>query len=230
MDYPLIRGRRLRVTKLDGCGAPVEGPASTVVTGGFVTLAFAPNNRTIDGITVTNAYGENEIDEPAQSKFSNYTVTGTFAKVMPELFSLMTGMPVVHDAAGAEAIGIRINSQVNVDLTGFAAEVWSKVPQQVCTESGDPAYGYTIAPFIKGGVLGGITFENNAITFSLEAATTQDGNDWGSGPYNVEMDDSVPPVAAPLNTPLDPYDHLQLIRTEVAPPAVTDGAVALVVP
>jgi len=48
---------------------------------------------------------------------------------------------------------------------------------------------------------------------------TKGGNTWGVGPYNVLMDATVPPgAAAPLPTALDPYDHLLLIDTAVAPP------------
>lgn len=224
-DFPLVRGRRIRVTKLDGCGRPVLAPDSRVVSAGFTTVAFAPNNTTIDAITVTNAYGENCVDEPGSSKFSSYGVTGTFCKVMPELFSMLTGMPVVKDAANAVAIGIRVNSQIDVDLSGFALEVWSKVPQQVCGTSSVPSYGYTVAPFIKGGVLSGITFENAAVTFGLEGATTRDGNAWGAGPYNVELNASG--VQGPLNHPLDPYDHLELIKVDVPPPSDTVGAEAV---
>lgn len=224
-DFPLVRGRVLRVTRLDGCGVPVLSPESQVVTNGFISVVLTPNNVTIDAISLTNANGDEIVSVPSTSRFSNYTVTATFGKVMPELFSMMTGMPVIYDAAGAEAIGISINSQVDVDLTGFALEVWSTVPQIACVEGGDPSYGYSLLPFLKGGVLSGVTFENGAISFGIENATTRDGNGWEEGPYNVERDESELP--GPLNTPLDPNDHKRLQLVTVAPPEVTDGAVAL---
>lgn len=227
-DFALVRGRRLRVTKVDGCGRVVYGSKSQVVTGGFITVAFAPNNSTVDPITVTNASGETCVSEPGSSKFANYGVSATFCKVQPEMFAMMTGMPVVMDAAGANAIGLRVNSQIDLDLSGFAMEVWSKVPQALCGSSGDPEYGYALAPFIKEGVLGGLTFENAAVSFTLENATTQDGNDWGAGPYDVEKDAS--DVSGPLNEAMDPYDHLKLIKTTVAPPSDTTGAAPLVAP
>jgi hypothetical protein len=227
-DFKLIRGRRLRVTKTDACGSPYLGPDSRVVTSGFITLGFTTNNVTTEAVSVVNANGEECISEPAKSKFANYTVAGTFCGVMPELFSMLTGMPVVKDAAGLEAIGIDVDSSVDIEATGAAVEVWSTVPGGACDESGDPEYGYTISPFLKGGVLSGITFENGALTFGFEGATTRDGNSWGAGPYDVELDETSTP--GPLNIPLSSTNHLRIIKTSVAPPAETDGAEALGVP
>lgn len=227
-DFALVRGRRVRITKVDNCGNVVLGPANRVVSKGFVTMGFTPNNTTVEALTVTNANGEECVREEGSSKFSNHTVAGTFCKVMPELFSMITGMPAVYDAAGLEAIGIRYNSQIEIDLSAWALELWSKVPQANCGPSGLPSFGYALAPFIGSGTLSGITFENAAITFGIEAATTKDGNNWGAGPYNVELNDSG--VTGKLNHPLDPYDHLELIKVQVPPPDETDGAEAVGVP
>lgn len=224
-DFALVRGRRLRVTKTDGCGRVVLGPDSRVVTKGFISVTLTPNNTTTDAISVTNAAGEECVREEGSSAFANWGVAGSFCGVMPELFSMMTGQPVVRDAAGLEAIGIRQNSKVDVELVGFAMEVWSKIPGGACDESGNPEWGYMVLPFIKGGTLGGVTFENGAINFSIENATTRDGNEWGAGPYDVELDETGAP--GPLNEPLDPFDHSSLQRVNVDPPEETDGADAL---
>lgn len=226
--FSLIRGRRLRATKVDRCGNPVLGPRSRLVTKGFITLTFTPNNETTDAITVTNASGEQCISEPAQPRFVNGTVAGTFCKVMPDLFSMLTGMPTVRSADDLEAIGIRLNSRVDIDASAAGLEVWSSVPQAVCGVSGLPDYGYSIMPFVKGGVLSGITWENGALTFGIEGATTRDGTAWAAGPYDVELDENG--VPGPLNRPLDAYDHFEMIKVQVAPPEPTDGPVALGVP
>jgi hypothetical protein len=112
-----------------------------------------------------------------------------------------------------------------VDLTGVALELWSSVPQGVCDESGNPEYGYFVLPFMKGATLSAITIENGAITFGIEGATTRDGNEWGSGPYDVELDEVGDP--GPLNTPLTTTEHLRLQKVGVAPPEPTEGADAL---
>jgi hypothetical protein len=227
-DFPLIRGRRLRLTRTDGCGAPVRGPDSRIVTRGFITMTLTPNNITTDAISVVNAAGEECVGEPASSKFANFGVAGTFCKVMPEAFSMFTGMPVVRDAAGLEAIGLNFDSAVDIDLSGVAIELWSSVPQGACDASGNVEYGYFALPFAKGGTLSAISIENGAITFGIEGATTRDGNAWGAGPYDVELDEDGLP--GPLNLALTSTTHLRLQRVGVAPPVETDGAEALGVP
>jgi hypothetical protein len=227
-DFPLIRGRRLRATRTDGCGNPVLGPDSRIVTRGFITMTLTPNNTTTDAISVVNANGEECVGEPASSKFANFGVAGTFCKVMPEFFSMITGMPVVRDAAGLEAIGLDFDSAIDIDLSGVALELWSAVPQGACDASGNVEYGYFVMPFAKGGTLSAISIENGAITFGIEGLTTRDGNQWGAGPYDVELDEFG--VPGPLNDPLTSTKHLRMIKVGVAPPAETDGAEALGVP
>lgn len=77
-----------------------------------------------------------------------------------------------------------------------------------------------LLPFVVGGVLGDIEITGeDAVTFSMTGAYTKGGNGWGVGPYDVLMDNTTPPgVEAPLPTALDPFDHMLLVSTSVAPP------------
>lgn len=227
--FSLVRGRALRVTKLDGCGSVVRGPASTVTTDGFISVGLTANTDEGESISVTNAAGRVCIlDEPCPV-FTGYSIEVAFCGVDPDLFSLMTGQPVIKDAAGANAVGIRINSQINLCDSGFAMEMWSNVPIAACDASGSASYGYFLIPFVKGGTLGDVSIENGAINFTLTGAKSKDGSEWGVGPYNVVRNASG--SAAPLATPVDPGDHLHLEVTTVAPPNVdTCGGVQLGVP
>lgn len=223
--YALVRGRALRVTKLDGCGAVLPGPRSQVSTEGFISVGLTANNEEGETISVTNAAGNICIlDEPAP-RFTGYSIEVAFCGVDPELFSLMTGQPIVLDADGDTAIGVQVNSDVDVDLSGFAMELWSNVPVAACDESGGASYGYMLIPFVKGGVLGDLTVENGAINFTLTGASSKDGNEWGVGPYDVVRDGTGDP--SPLLEPLPSKNHLHLQLTTVAPPAFTEGAVPL---
>jgi hypothetical protein len=99
----------------------------------------------------------------------------------------MTNQSVVFDAAG-DAVGFRVNSKVKTGDANFALEVWSNVPGVACEDpNAEGSFGYTLLPFIKGGVLGDFTIENGAVTFTLQNAATKDGNAWGKGPYNVAI-------------------------------------------
>ena len=224
--FSLVRGRALRVTRLNGCGQTVLGPDSVVVTDGFISVGLTANNEEGETISVTNAAGEVCVLDEPQPKFVNYGVEVSFCGVDPELFSMMTGQPVVLDAAGELAVGMRVNSKINLGDKGFALEMWSNVPVAACDSSGSASYGYFLLPFLKGGVLGDFTVENGAINFTMTGASTKDGSEWGVGPFDVVRD--INGTAGPLNEPIADGDHLHLEVTTVAPPTTTvNGAVAL---
>jgi hypothetical protein len=214
--YGSVKGRRMRATRLDGCGRVVYGDASQAVSKGFVSVAWEANTLDTDEINQTNAAGERCIYEPAETEFVGYTMTAVFCEVDPELFSLITGQRVYLDENG-DAIGFTINSKISLGDRGYALEVWAGSPAaDACTDpTATGRYGYFLAPYLKGGYIDGYTVENGAINFTIAGARTRDGNQWGSGPYNVM---SVGGVAAPLLTPLDPDDHKLLIWVTVAPP------------
>jgi hypothetical protein len=226
-SFPLVRGHAMRVTALDGCGLPDYGADNMAVSEGFVSVALTANVNEPEEIVVTNANGKTCVRDTGSPEFQGYTAEITFCDVTPCLFSLITGQPVVLDAAG-EAAGFRMNSSINLTGKAFGLEVWMGVPGVAC--SGDAgSYGYLLLPFLTGGVVGDFTIENAAITFTITGAITKEGNNWDVGPYNVTMD-VTGLIPSPLPDPLDPDDHLYVIYTEVAPPAPTDGCAALVDP
>ncbi len=223
--FSLVRGRAMRVTRLDGCGRIDLGSRSQVVTEGFISVGLTANTEEGETISVTNAAGKICIlDEPAPS-FTGYTIEVAFCGVDPDLFTLMTGQPIVLNADGTDAVGFRVNSAVRLDGSGFALELWSNVPVAACDASGGASYGYFLIPFVQGGTLGDVTIENGAINFTLSGASSKDGSEWGVGPYNVVRNTAGAP--SPLREPIDPNDHLHLQVTTVAPPTPSCGAVAL---
>src|SRR5262245_3359074 len=225
-SFPLVRGRTMRVTKVDGCCAPAYGDDNMVVTDGFVSVALTSNITEPEEIVVTNANGQTCVRDPGCPEFNGYGVELTFCYVSPCLFSIVTGQPVVLNADG-DAVGFRMNSDVSVCGQGFALEVWMGVPGVACAgEAG--AYGYLLLPCLQSGVIGDFTIENAAVTFTVTGASTKDGNGWGVGPYNVALDSGGNP--APLAEALDANDHLLVTFTEVAPPDPTDGCQPLAPP
>lgn len=211
--YPVVRGRRLRATRLDGCGNPVLGPDSTVVTGGFISVALTANIEEGEAINVTNANGDVCVLDQPCPKFQDYSVVVTFCDVNPVLFNLMSGQPLVEN--GADTVGFRVNSDVDACDSGFALELWTGVPSDACEVGANASYGYMLLPFVQGGVLGDFTVENAAINFTLTGARTKKGGGWGVGPYDVVSDAGTP---SPLATAIAAGDHLHLERTSVAPP------------
>lgn len=227
--FSLVRGRSLRVTKTDGCGAPVLGE-SQVVSDGFVSVALTANTDEGTTISVQNAAGKTCIlDEPCPT-FTGYSVEVQFCEVDPALFSLMSGQSPVEDADGG-TVGFRVNSGVDACGSGFALELWSQVPAGACDPDTGESYGYFLIPFLRGGVLGDFTVANDAINFTLSGATSRDGSTWGTGPYDV-VDNGAGATfdAGPLLEPIDPKDHLHMQLTTVPPPDASCEYIAVPAP
>lgn len=213
--FSLVRGRAMRVTRLDGCGAVDLGPDAAVVSDGFITVQLTAQTDEGETISVTNAAGKVCIlDEPCPV-FTGYEVQIEFCGVNPLLFELVTGQPSVLDADG-NRVGLRMNTKVDACGSGFALELWSSVPSAVCDPNAGVSYGYFLVPFLKGGVIGDFTVGNDAVNFTMSGAKTKDGNNWDVGPYDVVKDDTG--AAGPLLDPVDPDDHLWMQLTTVAPP------------
>lgn len=225
-QFSLIRGRALRVTRLDGCGNPQPGPDSVVSSKGFISVGLTANTEEGEAISVTNANGDICISDTPAPKFTGYGVEINLCGVDPNLVNLLTNQPLVYDGSlDPIAIGFRVNSKVNLDESGFALELWSGVPAAACEPGQSQAFGYMLLPFIKGGVLGDLTVENGPVNFTVTGAQSKDGSSWGVGPYLVTLDGDGD--ASPLLEPIDANDHLHVQVTSVPPPIAEGGGTPL---
>lgn len=217
----LVKGRRLRVTRLDACGRPVYGDDATATSKGFISVAFSARTNESDAIQITNAAGEIIVEEASVLTLSGYGVEMVFGEVDPDLFSLITGQDVVLDGDG-NAVGFDIDTQIELTGAGFALEVWAGSPAgDACVdENAQGSYGYILLPFLQGGILGDFTVENGGISFTITGANTKDGNAWGVGPYDVMLSAGNP---APMLTPVSTTTALRVLLVDVAPPAALTG-------
>jgi hypothetical protein len=222
----LVRGRRLRVTTLDNCGRVIYGDDSHAVSKGFVTVNFTANTTETDEINVTNANGEPCVYEASQQTLAGYTLEIAFCRVDPELASIVTGQPVVIGPDGSTIIGFDIDTKIEISEVNFAFELWMGVKKgdTACAAGTGEKLGYLLLPFLSGGILSDFTVENNAITFTLTGARTQDGNAWGVGPYGDIMYDAAGTVIGPMNSPISTTTALRLIEVDGAAPEAADGA------
>lgn len=226
----LVRGRRVRLTRLDGCGHPVYGECSTVVTKGFISVAFTANTTESDEINVTNAAGETCVYEPAETSLAGYSVEIQFCEVDPDLFALVTNQPTVTDSMD-NVIGFDIDTSTSLDSGGFALELWAgSAAGDACDSGGsEGSYGYLLLPFIRGGIVGDFTVENGAVTFTITGGATRNGNSWGVGPYDdIQLDGTGNP--GPMLSPIGTNVALRTILTDVAPPEAACGCRPLMDP
>jgi len=222
--FAQVRGSVIRVTRLDACGNPDPGASAVVVSKRISTVSIEEVSDDGTNIRERNFGDELCIVDDAFSQVLGYTAEIALCGVDPDLVSLLTGQPVVTNAAG-DIVGFDANTGIDLDSFGFSLEVWSRIAGAACDASGNRQWGYTVFPFLKGGRLGGFSFENGAVQFTVSNAQTRDGNGWGVGPFDVDRDDTSTP--APLNTPLDTNTHYRNIVVTLDPPAASCGASAL---
>lgn len=220
----------MRATRLDSCGAPVVGPCSTVVSDGFVSIAWESEIKEGTEVEVLKANGRLCVSDKACDEIKWLNLTIAFCQVNPDLFEMITGFPLVVDWEGT-SVGNRVGRDILCD-GGFALEAWTRVPGQPCVVGAEDSkpWGYFLAPWVKGAVLTGFTMENDAASFEITARTELGGN-WGVGPYDVDATDALN-TAGPLLTPIGPRDFLDMHLTTIQPPEVPEdcGCVALPAP
>lgn len=222
-----IRGRRLRVTRLSATGLPVYGDEAAATSKGFVSVAYTTNLSEGEGIDEQNAGGESCVYEPGVTSLQSFSVEATFCDVDFAVLSVITGQEIILDADG-KIIGMDESTDVDMSAVAFALEVWPGAQTDATPSSGSEGFfGYVLTPYLTGGVVSDITVENAAISFTVTGMTTKNGNNWGSGPYNVELVGGVP---APLSTPLGSNSHRRIMFTEVAPPTLYTGLIPVLDP
>jgi hypothetical protein len=210
-------GKRLRATGLDVCGAVVPGEAEEVSTDGFITVNLSSEIEDGTEIILKKASGALCVNEKRADSFKRFTVEIEFCGVNPSLLALVSNAEPYEDYAG-DIAGFTV-PEGEIDKA-FSLELWTGLSGQSCLpgQTGE-ASGYMLLPYVQSGVLGDITIDGeNAVTFSITGAATKGGNAWGVGPYNVMLDETG--AAMPLPTALDPFDHLLLVDTALAPPPI----------
>lgn len=216
--FSIVRGNVIRATRLDACGRIDDGPCASVVTDGFISIAYTSRVTESEAIVLTKANGKTCVNDAPPPKWEGWGVTGTFCEVNPLLFEMLTGQEVLYNAEGLP-IGFNAEEGVNLAGRGVALELWSDVPSDACDPddvNAQGAYGYSLLPFLQGGVLGDRTIENAGITFTIQGMNTRKGAAWAEGPYDVIIGEDGNP--GPLLRPVTAKTHEMFFFTSVAPP------------
>lgn len=224
----LIQGTRLRVTRIDGCGAVDGGADATVVTNGFVSVSIKDNVESGDEFKVKLADGSFCINQRSKPNLNWVEVSINMCQVAPELYELLTGSPLVYDDATPTPNAVGFGRDGTTYATAsFALELWTNIGRsaaQACTGTA-VRYGYLLLPWLVEGSLGDLTVENGPISFTIDAITSP-GNDWGVGPYDVVVDRFGDPSPLLDAIPHDRHVHLQF--TDQPPPDTLLGYQPLV--
>lgn len=223
----LARATRMRLTRLDACGAPDPGPTGQLVTDGFINVDYSPTYLDPEEITQLNANGDLCVDDQGRPALRWLDLSIVMCRVDPDVVNIVTGNPlVVNDALTPEAVGFRINSALT-GTANFAMELWSRVANQACDADGNALYGYWLVPFVVQARIGQWSVANAALNLTLTARTSVDSQ-WDLGPtsYTVRAD-AVSGTPERILTAIDDDDHVHFEIVSVAPPAAACGATTL---
>lgn len=217
--FATVRGRTIRITKLDACGMPVAGSANQFVARTFATVKKAANRDMGEEIKVRNADDTIGNYQRGRKTLLDFDIEITFSASDTGALPMMSGDPVVLDwqstVVGWEELALTAGGAT------WALEVWTGTSQTACSSTG-AQYGYYLFPFIENAHVESDDITNKESNFTVKA-NTKGPNQWGKGPYLVVPTDSsntagrlLVPVAA------NAHDHFQL--TTIAPPAVPANA------
>lgn len=228
--FPIVKGTRLRATKINSCGLPIAGPANRLVTSGFVTANISAVMRDADELEQVNAEGKVCVIERTPPIRKYYTAEIELCNVNTGLISMFTGWEQVLDW-NDKSVGFRDQAEVETDY-GVALEIWTggKAEDDCPAPEDDDVFSVTGSGKQYGYLLLGSTeFTMGDIEVGAQVSTlTLSGitiplSQWGRGPYNVAATDAAG-TPGRLLVPTSSKEHLTMFRTPVAPPAVTKGS------
>lgn len=179
--YAIVRGSAIRVTELGRRGQvtdPVRSVASKTVAKVTISEVTEKGNSEI----VRSPEEKRRLRLAVPDIFIRHTVSIDFLRVDPGVLSLVAGVPLVRNAAG-DIVGFDSTSRLKA--VAFGLEVWSKLENSVCAETGEREWGYTVMPYLRGGILTGFTFANGLVSFNLTKAQSRRSSRWGVGPHDL---------------------------------------------
>lgn len=220
----VVRGRVMRITKLDACGVPVTGSASAVVTDGFISVAASPQYEGGDPIRVLNANGDLCINAKGKAQLAQEDLTITLCQINFDAFNLITGNPLVLDDTTPTPNTVGFRQRCGSSNTNFGLELWSEITNQACTTS-TVQYYYSLWPLVSNAQYQDWTIENGAINMAVQASAFCNSG-WGTGPWNV-INTGVTPTPNKLLTAIGSNDLFHGQVTTLAPPSSACGVSAL---
>lgn len=218
-----LQGSTLRVTRLDECGNPEYGECAYGVSDGYVSATITPNTEDGERFLQRTANGNAIVNQRSKPILNWYDVSIEFQEVDPELFTILTGLTPYEDDQG-NVIGFPVTGS-DFATANFALELWMGNAEEACAPGSLPFYGYNLLPWVVEGALSGdIVITNALITFTI-VGRTRKGTPWGTGPYDVVVDNGGDP--SPLFTAIPDDTHHLPIWTQLAPPEAECGCQSL---
>ena len=138
----------LRITKVDTCGMPVYGPASTLVIDCFETLEVNADIEDGEEIAPVNANGRQCFFVPANKLDRGFEVVANFWKKYPNLFTALNPNWLQAIDELGNITGYQHIPEVSQNA-GVAIEGWESVAgTEACTPGSEGAWNYFALPYV----------------------------------------------------------------------------------
>jgi hypothetical protein len=224
---PYYQGLVVRATRLDACGAPDSGACGFAVSKGFIKVELETDDEDGEQIAPILADGTRCYNVTSARVLNALKAKIEFCEVDPELFNLLTGSTLVlDDEVSPVAHGFTVDSAV-YSTENVALEIWTNLRLSTCVVGGTTRrWGYILFPWMYNGIVGQPTIENGAVNFTIEELMSRDNNQWGVGPYDIQLDAAGNP--SPLYSALSTTAHQLVWKVNVAPPTSACGCQTLV--
>jgi hypothetical protein len=213
-----IKGRVVRLVKLDTCGNPVTGAGSAVVVSkGFVRVQSAPQYEEGEEFIQKLADGSLCVNEKDPSQLKRVQLTIDWCQIDPDAVAIITGERLLMN--GTTGVGAAFGE--GLIEARYSLELWQNVSGAgACTPSGVANYVYWAFPNVGNSQIGDYTVENGTSTFQTVSDTKGAGYLWGNGPGTAGP-------WLPGTETLQTDEHFAYSITQVAPPTPSCGAVLL---
>jgi hypothetical protein len=223
-----IKGRVIRVIKLDACGNVPTGTGSAmVVADGFISVKNTPQYEDGTEFTQKRADGLLCVNQKDPGQFKRLQAEAMWCVTDPDIRVIMEGARLLT-SGGVTGIGAAFNDSLVTNR--FSIEIWQNVAgRNACNSAGQQQYLYWAFPNCGNAQVQDFTVENDVLQWH-ETYETQGLGQGASGAVSAW---GAYPTAAPPNTYLGSGNNLQIsehyafVITTTAPPAPTGGAITV---
>lgn len=227
MRAPSINAEILRATAVDRCGRVVAGPASSILTEGFVRIAVNPEVEEGEDKTTKKANGRVCASSKGEDEIKWYNLEVELCQVDPDIISLFNRRwPTIISNLG-RAVGFEGTDQVD-NLGGVALETWTNIEDaDTCADpNATGSWGYFVLPWTSGWRLNDFELNGDYLNLVLSGRAKKGGR-WGQGPYDVVLNGVAPGTPGPLIEPIGSRAHFRFEQTLVAPPVELPGLIGV---
>lgn len=180
----VLKACAIRVARLEGDGVPLPGANNLYVSDGMISVTFTEELEKGADLVQKNGCGNIAAAWKDPDLIKRVTLAVELIKYDPQLFELLRGGTVIHDAGvgvnqaiGYQAPAVGVDPQPN----GVSLEVWCK---RIITAAPDPQWPYEWFVFPRCYFSAGQRkMEDNFMVNIFDGYGIENGN-WFNGPAN----------------------------------------------